>query len=533
MRSLVEIARVGLGILASITAALALAQSVRAPAAIEGPRFAIERYEVSGNTLLPRAAIDAALAPHTGAGKSFPDIQLAVAAIEAAYRSAGYGLVQVRVPEQEIAGGVVRLRVVEAKLGKVAVEGNRFFGADNIRRSLPALVEGRTPDSAALDVQLQMATENPAKQTRLFLRAGDAEDEVLGTVRVADEKPWRIIGSLDNSGSDSTGRYRVGLGLQHANLTDRDDVLNVQALTSPGRIDDVKIFGAGYRLPLYALRSTLDLVAGYSSVDSGTVQGIFTVAGKGTTLGARWSYYLPKLGGYEHKAALGYDWRDYQNTFQAAGVNLLPDYRLHPLSLTYSGLWRTASAELGFHASGVRNLAGGSGGGQATFDAIRPGAPADYVLGRGGFTYMQLLALEAQLRVTISGQYTDDPLLSGEQFGIGGPDSLRGYQSRAIAGDRGYSGQLELYSPNFGPALGVQNIGMRALAFYDWGRVSRLQPQPGVIAVERVSSVGVGLRMGAARGWNLRADYAHIRNAADASGSDLRRRFDVSVVVLF
>lgn len=520
------LAAFGLGVLVSLLTPSALAQSLTSAAAVDGVHFEIRRFAVTGNTLLPQPGIDAALAPFVGANRQFADVQRALEALEDAYRRAGYGIVRVMLPPQEMTDGVVEFRVIEAKLGKVAIEGNQYFGAENVRRSLPAITEGTPPNSADLAVQLQMANENPAKQTAALLRAGAANDEVDAVIRIRDERPWKVVATLDNSGDGATGDHRVGLGFQHANVTQRDDVLNVQAITSPGHEDDVKIFGAGYRVPLYALNSVIDLVAGYSSVNSGTVQGLFDVSGKGTIYSARWTYHLPRLAEYEHKASLGYNWGEYKSRVLSGAISLVPDYRLSPLSLTYSGLWRAPRAEFGFHATQARNIPGGTDGGQATFDALRVGAPDDYALTRAGFNQVLALPADLRLQLAISGQYTRDPLLAAEQFGLGGPGSVRGYQSRSFTGDRGYSGQVEFHSPDVGRAFGFESVSLRALVFYDWGEVSRLLPQAGELASKRASSAGVALLFGDSRHWNLRADYADVLDPVGIG--ELLQRFTFS-----
>jgi hemolysin activation/secretion protein len=75
-----------------------------------------------------------------------------------------------------------------------------------------------------------------------------------------------------------------------------------------------------------------------------------------------------------------------------------------------------------------------------------------------------------------------------------------------VANDRGHQGTLELYTPDFGAGLAA-SLSLRALAFYDFGRVSRVRPLPGELDVESVSSVGLGLRGGIGGGLSLRFDY--------------------------
>ena len=216
----------------------------------------------------------------------------------------------------------------------------------------------------------------------------------------------------------------------------------------------------------------------------------------------------------------------------AFGINLVPDIVTHPLNLTYSGLWRLPTAELGFYASLVRNLPGGTDGGQATFDLTRTNATAGYQLSRAGFNYVQQLPYDMQFRAKVGGQTTGDALIPAEQFGIGGPDSVRGFLLRQVANDKGLDGQFEVYSPDFGNAPGLEGIRLRALAFFDWGYVKRNQPLPGETVSQTLSSTGIGLRIVAPRNFTARFDFAHIIDGQKvaATGS---RTFNFSLSKLF
>src|SRR5690606_26442411 len=156
-----------------------------------------------------------------------------------AYRERGYGVIRVALPEQDITRGVVRFNIVQPKIGKVSVEGNNNFSTDNVRRSLPAVKEGETPNSGDIARNLQIAAEHPVKQTNVLLRSGASEDVVDVNVRVTDDRPWRLVGTLDNSGTPDTGNWRLGVGYQHTNLFDRDHTLSLQYITSPGHLSDV------------------------------------------------------------------------------------------------------------------------------------------------------------------------------------------------------------------------------------------------------------------------------------------------------
>ena len=498
------------------------AAPVEAPAA---PRFEITRYEVEGNTLLTPREIDRAFTPFTGQSKDFGDIQRALESLEQAYRNRGFGAVQVVLPEQDITRGVVRFSVIEPRLGKVIIEGNQHFDEANVLRSLPGLQPGVSPNSRQIARNLQLLNEHPAKQTTVLLRSGTPENEIDATVRVTDEKPLKFVVTLDNSGTPETGRYRAGFGVQHSNLFNRDHILNLQYITNPENPSDVTIFGAGYRIPFYHLNSSLDLFAGYSDVDSGTLQGLFNVSGSGTIFGARYNMHLSKIGAYEHKLSLGLDYRAYKNDVELIGTvgTLVPDITVHPASVTYSGLWRTTNSEYGFYAGYSRNLFhGGNDGSDSDFKAARTDATAGYRIWRAGAHFTTAFPQDWQLRGVLNGQYTEDALVPGEQFGFGGPDSVRGFFVREVANDKGYSGSLEVYTPDFGPQLnskfGWRDLRLRALAFVDFGTTSRNKVQPGESSGQSGSSVGVGLRLAYAKRLSLRLDFAHVIDPAGVQG---------------
>jgi len=480
-------------------------------AVILPPRFNIDRFEVVGNTLLPASELEHVFAPYTGPNKDFGDIQRALESLEAAYRDRGYGVVQVLLPEQDITKGVVQIRVLQPRVGRVLIEGNTHFDNQNIRRSLPTVKEGEAPNSKDIARNLQITAEHPIKQTNVLLRSGASDDQVDVNIKVTDDKPWRGFLTLDDTGTSDTGYYRLGIGYQHSNVFNRDHVFTAQYVTSPTNVDQVSIYGAGYRIPFYGLNSSLDLIAGYSDVDSGAVQGLFNVSGQGSIGIVRWNYYLPKSADYEHKVALGLDYRAYQNQVLFQGVGVVPDVTLHPLSLTYNGLWRGTASELSFYGSGARNIPGGKDGDDEAFQASRAGANADYSVFRYGFNFVRQFQSEWQTRLGFNGQYTQDPLVSGEQFGIGGPDSVRGYLLRELADDRGMAAQLELYTPELARSVGLSDrYKLRLLGFFDYGSVRRVDPLPGETTSAFLKSAGIGMRMGYRKSVVLRLDLAQI-----------------------
>ena len=502
------------------------------------PRFEIRRFDVRGNTLLGAAEVEEAVSRYTGENKDFADVQRALEALQHRYRRAGFSAVQVVLPEQEIERGTIVFEVLEPRLGRVTVQGNKFFDEANIRRSLPDLKEGATPNVVRIGQSSRLANENPSKRTTVLLRSGAKEGEVDATVRVQDERFWRASVSLDNTGSPTTGMYRVGFGYQHSNLFNLDHTLTFQYQLDPeplDKIDNYKVLGLGYRIPLYGQNASLDLLAGYSDIGTATGQVIegnaFNISGSGTIFGVRYNYMLPRIAGvedFDHRLSLGLDYKAFSNQVAevSAGVvseNLTPEITVHPLSLTYSGTKRADNAELGFFASIVHNIyPHGPDAYREKFYGppgigVRPGVGRPtYTLYRYGLNFVRALPNDIQLRANVTGQWTRDALAPGEQFGLGGWESLRGMHEREAANDRGYRGTFEIYSPDLSPKLGLDGGRVRLLAFFDWGSLQQNFKNaticgPATCGVS-ASSIGVGVRASIKEGVSLRFDYGRLRD---------------------
>ncbi len=482
------------------------------------PQFPIRQFQVEGNSLLQAANIDTLMAGFTGAERRFADIESARQSLEAQYIQAGYSTVRVVLPEQEISAGTIRLVVQEMKLGTVEFIAAQHHDLDNVRASLPGLVEGSVPNTVAIAESLRLANENPSKQTNLLFKPDPVGRRVDALLRLEDEKPWKVFTSLDNTGTPETGRTRLGVGYQHANLFNRDHVVTVQYITSVEKSDKVSIYGFGYRLPLYEQADALDFYAGYSDVNSGTIAGLFNVSGKGTILGGRYTHNFTKNSAFEHKLAFGLDYRAYENNVDANGIDLGTDVTVHPLNLTWSSHWKGNTTQAGGYAIWLANLPGGSKGSDSDFAATRFGAQADYQLIRLGGNISQEIADDWQLRLALDTQYTHEPLVPGEQFGIGGQDSVRGFDERSISADRGWRTSLELFTPDLGNQTGLPDARLRFSAFVEGGHTHRIDALPGEVINEGIASAGLGMRFGLGKALSVRLDYGHVLDGGAAIG---------------
>lgn len=480
-------------------ASLSLAQD-------SGPRFAVTGYSVEGDNPLSVADTQSLLASYTGEALTLDRLQSAANALETALRDRGFSFLRVVIPPQD-AQGVITLRVLAFKLNAVNVSGNQHFDTANILASLPALRSGTTPNLREIARAQALANDHPSKQVSVTLQQGKAPDTVDAAVRVEDSKPLQFFASLDNSGTKQSGHTRLGVGVSHSNLFNRDHALTATYTTSPdGHVDDLAQYGFYYRAPVYEWGGALSAYYTKSETDSGVVANFFNVSGSGEFYGLRWTHRLLSFGSYSHAAEIGVENRFFGNDVLFSGVPIGTDVRSRPLLLRYTGRLDGADYGMRGYLEFARNLGGGGSNNDVAYAANRAGATAGWQAWRYGIDGSKALgnwAVSARLR----GQVSGDALIPGEQFGLGGANGVRGFEEREGTGDQGLLGSIELMSPQIAE-------GLRLLAFTDAGQVRNHQAGAGINAREGESSAGVGMRYQWRRNLTLAVDWAQVLNGA-------------------
>lgn len=509
-------------------------------------RFTIQRFEVRGAKILTAAEIERLTAPYTGPNRVFGDIQKALEAVENAYRTAGYSAVNVVVPEQELNQGVVRFEVSETPIGSVTVTGNKAFSTDNIRRSLPALREGETPNGRAISESVQLANENGAKQVEVVLGVGKQEGTVDARVSVAEEpiQRWYLTG--DNTGTRPTGRLRVGAAYQHNNLFDRDHGLSVGYITSPDKPGnvDVDIFSIGYRVPFYGIGDSLDVIYAYSNTATPAQTGGLSLAGKGEVVALRWNHYFARRGEYSSRLVFGFDWKSVKSSCDPQPANPTAgcvNYVTSPLSATYVGKEEKPGKLFDYSLGVAHNIPMGSRfpyGSSTEVDRFSLAAGNrqsrdDFTLVKFSAAYSDTVFDDWLLRLAANGQSSLGTALVGtEQIGLSGSNAVRGYLERIVATDSGVIGNLELYTPELAQKLGLSRGNLRGLIFYDTAAGHNHNGITPSEANKRISSWGVGLRYSLNKDISIKLDVAQILDYRPALERAVHRGSDQDGSVL-
>ena len=135
----------------------------------------------------------------------------------------------------------------------------------------------------------------------------------------------------------------------------------------------------------------------------------------------------------------------------------------------------TTSWSLGY-AFNPMGLFSGSSNFQAV--ASSPKADGQYVVLTGGLTREQKLPGTWGLRLHADGQWANEPLVSNEQFSLGGQPGVRGYREGTDYGDSGWRFQFEPHSPYRNLGLVFERYPMvgRFYTFADYGEGYLIDP---------------------------------------------------------
>ncbi|MCG2592055.1 hypothetical protein LZ009_04600 [Ramlibacter sp. XY19] len=450
--------------------------------------FPIRGFVVEGENPLGEAETSRVLAPFVRPDATLETLQQATAALETALRNAGYGLHRVALLPQEV-GASVRLAIVKFTVGKVGFEGRSIYDEENIRRTVPELREGESPNFRRLAIQTAIANENPNKQVQVGLRESDEPDRIDATITVREQRPWTFGLLASNGGSKNTGEDRVTVTAGHTNLFNRDHQFVGAYTTSLQRTDDVKQLGLAYKIPLYALGGVIG--ASYTRSDVVGNFGTFNSTGAGHTFGVNYTWYLAPQGGRRSYMIFALD----DKVFDASKINdvVVPgalDRRSRPVSVGYAARTETDTAVWGYDASLAANTGQGSHNDLASYQSEDPRVDTvHFKVLRANASYSGQLPKAWQWTARGSAQYSPDVLISGEQFGLGGQYSVRGTDiERPISGDKGVSGTVELSTPELLP-------GLRLLGFVDGGYLWNNKPNgTSKPSSDHLASAGVGLR---------------------------------------
>lgn len=493
--------------------------------------FDLMELRVKGNTMLDKKQLERTIYPFLGPKKSIDNVEAARSALEQLYKTKGYQTVAVDIPEQDVQNGVVYLQVVEGKISRLQVKDSRYFDQGKIKAAVPELAEGTVPNFPKMQQQLaEMSSQSSDRQVVPVLRAGDTPGTLEVDLKVQDELPLHGRVELNGRNTFGTTRLRLVNSLHYDNLWQRMHSASLMYQVSPEDNQEVDVWAGTYAMPVFNTDAKLALYGVKSSSNSQVASaGALSVIGIGNIYGARLIKPLKGFDDYFHSVTAGVDYKDFKEDLNLIGsdtietpISYLPF--LAQYGGTRQGKESTTTFDVGVHFS-VRGL----GNDQQEFEDKRFLSKANYAYVSGNLKHEHDLPLDMQLIAKFSGQAANSPLISNEQFSLGGAQSVRGYYETQALADDAVFGSLELQSPHLAPSDWDYVNELKLLTFFDIGQGWIQNALPGNVDGNFLSGGGLGLRFKVLKHFSGLMDLGFpFTSLGPVNGGDPRLHFSIA-----
>ena len=437
----------------------------------------VEQFAFAGNTAFDNRELNRALADFMGQPISFAQLIEAANVITKLYVDRGYITSGAYVPEQNLESEVVQIQVVEGTLAEIEtnITGGRL-SKNYIRDRLINKID--TPlNINDLQSALQQLQLNPlVKSLNAELATGIEPGTNFLTVSVVGADTFKLRGRLNNNRNLSIGTFERGVSLEEANLSGIGDRFSAAYYNTDGSNQ----YEASYTLPLNARDGSLRF--DYRLTQNQIIQASFAdidLEVKSRNYDLTWQQPILQQATSEVNRELALSVTASRRESDAfieddpeplsAGADRNGEIRTSILS--FGQEWLQRDRQQVFSARSQFNL------GLDAFDAttLNEEPNSQFFSWRGQISYLRLLNNPADLSTIGSTilidsqlQLSADPLISTEQFSLGGANSVRGYRQDALLTDNGFSVSAELRLPV--ARLTQLDTTVQLTPFIDFGR---------------------------------------------------------------
>lgn len=418
------------------------------------------------------------------------------------YIDQGFPFTKVRTPKQVISSGSLVIEIYESTVGKIVIKDNKWTKTSNIKKYI-RLKEGEKINTRTVDDDLFWLNRDPFQQIFLIYEAGEEPLTTDLDFVVSDRIPFRLYSGIDNTGNHVTGVQRFYAGL-NAKFSPSQRV-NFQYTASYDFKSLTAYTGQYYaKLPW---RHELEFLGGYSRVHArsrlpGLTANMEKVKTTGFSAQVSMRYLIP-LKSYKtflHDWSWGMDFKRTNNNLDLGGVPILAGLvNLTQLMLNYNTAFTTRNLDISWEIEGYwspgRIVSDQT---DALYRELRPFAKIKYGYWRSTFSLNWLAPHDFRFLLFLRGQYATNNLLPSEEYGLGGYNTVRGYDERIVNGDNAFVGNIELHMPAFSILKGLckhikAEEKFRFLAFFDYGMASQHKAIPDSKKFYHLYSAGPGI----------------------------------------
>lgn len=408
----------------------------------------IKSIVVSGVTLLGMDDLAPITKPLENRCLGIDQINEALRQITKQYVDAGYVTTRAYIPAQDLSTGILKITVVEGYVEGLRIDGTEGDDGFRLGTAFPG-VDGGALNLRDIEQGLDQMNRLQSVSAKMRLEPGSKQGASVIVVEEEKTLPFHVTFATDNTGSKSTGENQRSVTLEADNLL---------------RLNDY-----------WSLQMKGDTTAAAAEHDSDSYSGFFSVPYGYWTVSASASHfrYLSLVQGTNQAFESKGTSRSYAVTVSRRLHRDQDSKTDFDISLTHkndrnfvAGSLLTASTRrqtiAGFELGHQRRALGGAldisiglDQGLRWFNAKQDleddsgGPQAQFRKGTLDLSYQTYLPTEPVTfgySLSASGQVSRDTLYSGQQMGIGGLYSVRGFKEDTLTGDTGGYVRNEIFA---------------------------------------------------------------------------------------
>ena len=454
-------------------------------------RINVLRYEILGSTVFSPQELAQVTQSFTGQ-VTFAQIQAARSAIDRLYLDRHYLTSGAYIPTGQalsIDGAVVKIQVVEGKLEDIKITGTQRLDPNYIRSRI-ALATGQPLNNDRLIEGLRLLQQDPLiENITAELSSGIQPGTNLLELKVRERNTFNGEIAINNYRSPSIGSLQRRAQINQTNLTGLGDSF----VFAYSNTDGSNTIDTSYIMPISPHQTTLNINVG------GTNSKIIEDPYRSLDITTSSRYYEVGL----RHPLIRRAQQDYTQEFAVSltaskldSNSALGDIPF-PLSRGADENGRTSVSALRFaqeylqrDSQSVLALRSqvnvGIGALNSTINANDP--DSRFISWQGQGRWLKRLAANTDLVVQGKVQLADRPMVSLEQFTVGGQNTVRGYRQDALLADNGAFASVELQVPLSSSIGSVFQIA----PFVDAGTV--WNNSGGALSANTLLSTGLGLQ---------------------------------------
>ena len=458
-----------------------------------GPAILLKKIIFSPSAFISEEELEEIAARYVDRKQDNAGLQAIVKEINELYAQRRIITALAYLPKQDIENGVLRVTMVEGKLGAISVKGANLLPEEAVTNNVTAPVnETLNLPKLERDVAWFNKSHNAQVQASLQPGANFGMTDVVLSLTEPPRNSYQVF--VDNQGVTSVGQQQLGMNFQHYGLLGLDDKFTLYTVRAQSNIN----VNFSYNLPVnpWGGRLGVSFTRGQIHVYKGPYVRL-GIDGQSENLGANFAQPI----------FVGSKWSLIGNASLTQSQSVSKQHStLVTDNLTFK---RTLGVTLAYLDQNYGVTLSPNVSTALTKYNVTD-VQRDFTFFNTAYSGFARLPFDFTATLNGSLQWANQKLLPGDQlFQIGGPNSLRGFPTSGAAGYAGFFTNYELHR-GLGDLVGeLWGKRLSGFAFFDDGAVYSTYPK-------RVSMRSVGLGVSWDSGYDVVVDLSIARPLNEA-----------------